>query len=143
MATAALLIGFSVAPRLAAGSTFGESFGIGLDTRELPLGAIAFANDNGLRERMYNDFEIGSYLLFEPVGGYPRQAGVRRSAAAGLRSPWLDTLSEPARGTPHTLPITASLATADYVWPPGTRSAGTRRCSVRVTCRLRRQKVVP
>src|SRR5450631_273306 len=72
VATAALLVGFSVAPRLAAGSTFGGGFGIGLDTRELPLGAIAFANDNGLRERMYNDFEIGSYLLFEPVGGYPR-----------------------------------------------------------------------
>ena len=72
VATAALLVGFSIAPRLAAGSTFGERFGIGLDTRELPLGAIAFANDNGLRERMYNDFEIGSYLLFEPVGGYPR-----------------------------------------------------------------------
>ena len=72
VATAALLIGFSIAPRLAAGSTFGERFGIGLDTRELPLGAIAFANDNGLRERMYNDFEIGSYLLFEPEGGYPR-----------------------------------------------------------------------
>ena len=69
---AALLIGFSVAPRLAAGSTFGGGFGLGLDTRELPLAAIAFVNDNGLRERMYNDFEIGSYLLFEPVGGYPR-----------------------------------------------------------------------
>jgi hypothetical protein len=76
VATAALLIGFSVGPRLAAGSksgsTFAERFGIGLDTRELPLAAIAFVNDNGLRERMYNDFEIGSYLLFEPVGGYPR-----------------------------------------------------------------------
>jgi hypothetical protein len=70
--TAALLIGFSVAPRLAAGSTFGGGFGLGLDTRELPLAAIAFANDHGLRERMYNDFEIGSYLLFEPAGGYPR-----------------------------------------------------------------------
>ncbi len=68
VATAALLIGFAVAPRLAAGSTSG----IGLDTRELPLAAIAFANDNGLRARMYNDFELGSYLLFEPVGGYPR-----------------------------------------------------------------------
>ena len=76
VATAALLIGFSVAPRLAAGSTAGSmsggGFGIGLDTRELPLAAIAFANEHGLRERMYNDFEIGSYLLFEPVGGYPR-----------------------------------------------------------------------
>jgi hypothetical protein len=46
--------------------------GIGLDTRELPLEAIAFVNANGLRERMYNDFEIGSYLLFEPGEGFPR-----------------------------------------------------------------------
>ncbi len=72
VAAAALLLGFSLAPRLAAGSAFGGGFGIGLDTRELPLAAIAFANAHGLRERMYNDFEIGSYLLFEPVGGYPR-----------------------------------------------------------------------
>ncbi len=72
VATAALLLGFSVAPRLGAGSALAGEWGIGLDTRELPLAAIAFANDNGLRERMYNDFEIGSYLLFEPVGGYPR-----------------------------------------------------------------------
>ena len=68
VAAAALLFGFTVAPRLAGGSPGG----IGLDVRELPLEAIAFANDNGLRDRMYNDFEIGSYLLFEPVGGYPR-----------------------------------------------------------------------
>jgi hypothetical protein len=72
VATVALLLGMTLAPRLAAGSQPGGKFGIGLDTRELPLAAIAFANDNGLRERMYNDFEIGSYLLFEPVGGYPR-----------------------------------------------------------------------
>jgi hypothetical protein len=66
----ALLVGFSVGPRLAAGSAF--QGGIGLDARELPLAAIGFANENELRDRMYNDFEIGSYLLFEPVGGYPR-----------------------------------------------------------------------
>ena len=72
VATVALLLGMTLAPRLAAGSQPGGGFGIGLDTRELPLAAIAFANDNGLRDRMYNDFEIGSYLLFEPVGGYPR-----------------------------------------------------------------------
>lgn len=66
----ALLGGFTVAPRLAAASS--SPAGIGLDTRELPLAAIAFANENDLRDRMYNDFETGSYLLFEPVGGYPR-----------------------------------------------------------------------
>ena len=70
IAAAALLVGFTVAPRLAAASSIPG--GIGLDTRELPLAAIAFANENDLRDRMYNDFETGSYLLFEPVGGYPR-----------------------------------------------------------------------
>lgn len=70
VATAALLVGFAVAPRLAGAPSIRE--GIALDTRELPLAAIAFANENDLRDRMYNDFETGSYLLFEPVGGYPR-----------------------------------------------------------------------
>jgi hypothetical protein len=63
---AALLAGMAGGPRLA-----GHDGGIGLDTRELPLSAIAFVDANGLRDRMYNDFEIGSYLLFEPAGGYP------------------------------------------------------------------------
>ena len=64
---AALLAGMAVGPRLG-----GRGGGIGLDTRELPLSAIAFVDANGLRDRMYNDFEIGSYLLFDPAGGYPR-----------------------------------------------------------------------
>jgi len=65
---AALLAGLAAGPRLA-GRTGG---GIDLDTRELPLAAIAFVDAHGLRDRMYNDFETGSYLLFEPTGGYPR-----------------------------------------------------------------------
>jgi len=64
---AALLAGMAGTPRLA-----GHGGGIGLDARELPLSAIAFVNANGLRDWMYNDFEIGSYLLVEPEGGYPR-----------------------------------------------------------------------
>jgi len=35
----------------------------------VPADALAFVDGNGLRERMYNDFEAGSYLLWE---GYPR-----------------------------------------------------------------------
>jgi hypothetical protein len=62
----ALLIGMAAGPSVA-----GAGSGIGLDTRELPLSALAFIDANGLRDRMYNDFEIGSYLLFEPAGGYP------------------------------------------------------------------------
>jgi hypothetical protein len=46
-----------------------QRFSLALDERELPLEAIRFVTDNGLRERMYNDFEIGAYLLWE---GYPR-----------------------------------------------------------------------
>ncbi len=68
----ALLLVVTLGPRLAAPRGSPERWGIGLDTRELPLGAIAFVDENGLRDRMYNDFEIGSYLLFEPAGGYPR-----------------------------------------------------------------------
>jgi hypothetical protein len=69
IAAVAALLGFSLAPRLADPGAFHG--GIGLDTHELPLAAIAFVDDHQLRDRMYNDFEIGSYLLFEPVGGYP------------------------------------------------------------------------
>jgi hypothetical protein len=65
---AALLVGMAAGPHL--GGQGGG--GIDLDTRELPLSAIAFVDANGLRDRMYNDFEIGSYLLFDPKAGYPR-----------------------------------------------------------------------
>ena len=67
-AAAALLGGLTLGPRLASRG----GWDIGLDTRELPLAAIAFVDDNGLRDRMYNDFEIGSYLLFQRDAGYPR-----------------------------------------------------------------------
>jgi len=64
----ALIAGFATGPRVA--GTGGG--GIDLDTREVPLPAIAFVNAHDLRDRMYNDFETGSYLLFDPAGGYPR-----------------------------------------------------------------------
>jgi len=60
------LLAAAIVPR------WGRPIAVGLDTGELPLDAIAFANAQGLRDRMYNDFEIGSYLIFDPVGGYPR-----------------------------------------------------------------------
>jgi hypothetical protein len=68
VAGAALIAGLGLGPRLGRAAVWD----IGLDARELPLGAIAFVDANGLRERMYNDFEIGSYLLYDPAGGYPR-----------------------------------------------------------------------
>jgi hypothetical protein len=44
-------------------------------------------------------------------------------------------------GTIGVVPTSAQVA--EYVRPSGTRSARTRRCSVRITCRLRRQEVAP
>jgi hypothetical protein len=69
----ALLVALALGPRVAAvraGHRFAQAFlDIGLDRTQLPLEAIQFAEENGLRDCMYNDFEIGSYLIFE---GYPR-----------------------------------------------------------------------
>jgi tetratricopeptide (TPR) repeat protein len=68
-ATMLLLVALTLAPRLAAARAGGRLIDVSLDTRALPLEALRFVDDNGLRERMYNDFELGSYLLFE---GWPR-----------------------------------------------------------------------
>lgn len=63
-AVAALTLG----PRIAAVS-HGEPFlAVDLDRRSLPLAALAFVEEHALRDRMYNDFETGSYLLWQ---GYP------------------------------------------------------------------------
>ena len=58
-----------MAPRLASARAGRPAFALGLDDSGLPLDALRFVDDNGLRDRMYNDFEIGAYLLFE---GWPR-----------------------------------------------------------------------
>jgi hypothetical protein len=65
----ALLLGLALGPRLGAARQGRPLVDVGLDTAALPLEAIRFVEENGLRERMYNDFEIGAYLAFE---GYPR-----------------------------------------------------------------------
>lgn len=68
-ATAAVLATLAVVLRVQAARAGGAPIAIGLDETALPLEALRFVEDNGLRERMYNDFETGSYLLFE---GFPR-----------------------------------------------------------------------
>ncbi len=66
---AVLLLGVALGPRWAAARHGAAFVDVGLDRTPLPLEAIQFVDENGLRERMYNDFEIGSYLAFQ---GYPR-----------------------------------------------------------------------
>jgi hypothetical protein len=67
--TATTMLLATVLPRLAQARAGRPFCDVDLDTGDLPIGALRFAENNGLRERMYNDFETGSYLLFE---GYPR-----------------------------------------------------------------------
>ena len=69
VAAVALLAGAAIVPRVAAARAGGRVVDIGLDPTLIPTAAIAFATDNGLRERMYNDLEVGSYLTWE---GWPR-----------------------------------------------------------------------
>jgi tetratricopeptide (TPR) repeat protein len=72
LARALLVVAFfaaAFAPRIAESSRGGRFLALGLDASTLPLDAIRFVEEHGLRERMYNDFETGAYLLWQ---GYPR-----------------------------------------------------------------------
>lgn len=54
---------------LIAGERSGRPWRLGLDPDVAPFSAIDFATRNGLRERMFHDFDVGCYLLWE---GWPR-----------------------------------------------------------------------
>ena len=66
---ATVLVALTAAPRVAAVAEGRRAFDIGLEADLVPLPAIGFAETNGLRERMYNDLEVGSYLTWH---GWPR-----------------------------------------------------------------------
>jgi tetratricopeptide (TPR) repeat protein len=63
VAAAVVLAALTVAPRLR------QPLSLQTEPGLVPLDAIAFAEQHGLRERMYNDLEVGSYLAWE---GWPR-----------------------------------------------------------------------
>ena len=66
---ATALLALTVLPRAQTASAGGHWFDIGLEAGLLPETAIAFAEQHGLRGRMYNDLEVGSYLTWQ---GWPR-----------------------------------------------------------------------
>ena len=68
-ATGALLALLALAPRMADVERHGRFMDIDLDRGNLPLAALGFVEQHGLRERMYNDFETGAFLIWQ---GYPR-----------------------------------------------------------------------
>jgi tetratricopeptide (TPR) repeat protein len=65
----ALLLGLTAAPRLEAVAQGGRLLDIGMEPDLVPLAAIDFAETRGLRHRMYNDLEVGSYLTWH---GWPK-----------------------------------------------------------------------
>jgi hypothetical protein len=67
--SAGLLVALAAAPRVANVAEGGRAFDIGLEPDLVPLAAVDFVEKNGLRERMYNDLEVGSYLTWR---GWPR-----------------------------------------------------------------------
>jgi hypothetical protein len=68
VAAVALLAGAALVPRFAAARRGDRAVDLGIEPGLVPTAAIAFATDNGLRDRMYNDMEVGSYLTWE---GWP------------------------------------------------------------------------
>jgi tetratricopeptide (TPR) repeat protein len=68
-AAAVTLLGLTAIPRVASAVAGERVFDIGLEADLVPFAAVDFVEKNGLRERMYNDLEVGSYLTWR---GWPR-----------------------------------------------------------------------
>jgi tetratricopeptide (TPR) repeat protein len=66
---AAALLALTIVPRAQAAFAGGRWFDIGLEADLVPEAAIAFVEQHGLRSRMYNDLEVGSYLTWQ---GWPQ-----------------------------------------------------------------------
>jgi tetratricopeptide (TPR) repeat protein len=66
---AVVLLGLTSTPRVAAALAGHRAFELGLEPELVPLSAVDFVEKNGLRDRMYNDLEVGSYLTWR---GWPR-----------------------------------------------------------------------
>ena len=69
-AVAASLVVATLAPRVEAARRGEPAIDLGVEADLVPTAAIRFADDHGLRARMYNDLEVGSYLTWE---GWPQR----------------------------------------------------------------------
>jgi tetratricopeptide (TPR) repeat protein len=68
-AVAAALLLLAIVPRVADASAGRRWLDLGVEAGLVPEAAIRFAEREGLRDRMYNDLEVGSYLTWD---GWPR-----------------------------------------------------------------------
>jgi len=85
-----LLAGLALLPRASALAGGGRLLDLGMEPDLVPLAAVDFVERHGLRERMYNDLEIGSYLTWRGWSRYrvfqdPRINGYPEAFHAVLR----------------------------------------------------------
>ncbi|MBN2575046.1 MAG: tetratricopeptide repeat protein [Deltaproteobacteria bacterium] len=103
VAVPALLVGLALWPRLSAVAAGGRALDLGIEPDLVPLTAVDFVEQHGLRERMYNDLEVGSYLCWrgwpkhrvfqDPrINGYPDAFHAVLRRADLTRAEWQDFL---------------------------------------------------
>jgi hypothetical protein len=120
--SAGLLVALTAAPRVSSAVEGGRVFDIGMEADLVPIAAVDFVEKHGLRERMYNDLEVGSYLTWrgwpryrvfqDPrINGYPDafHAVLRRTDLS--RAEWQSLLDE--------FGVTSALVTFPSVNPRG------------------------
>jgi hypothetical protein len=118
----ALLVGLAIGPRASAVAGAGRVLDLGLEPDLVPLAAIDFVEKHGLRERMYNDLEVGSYLTWrgwpsyrvfqDPrINGYPEEFHALLRRADLSRAEWQGFLDGFA--------VTSALVTYPTVNPRG------------------------
>jgi hypothetical protein len=69
--TAVGLLALTLTPRIVAAAAGGRVLDLGMEADLVPLAAVDFVEKNHLRERMYNDLEVGSYLTWRGWPQYP------------------------------------------------------------------------
>ena len=121
-AVAAGLLILAVAPRAADASAGRPWLDLGVEAGLVPRAAIGFAEREGLRDRMYNDLEVGSYLTWDGwprhrvfqdprINGYPDEFhAILRRADLG-RGEWQDLMDR--------FGVTSALITYPSVNPRG------------------------
>jgi tetratricopeptide (TPR) repeat protein len=120
VATALLLL--AIGPRVADASAGRPFIDLGVEAGLVPETAIRFAEREGLRDRMYNDLEVGSYLTWDGwpryrvfqdprINGYPDEFhAILRRADLG-RAEWQDLMDR--------FGVTSALITYPSVNPRG------------------------
>lgn len=98
-ATGALvvLVWLTLAPRISAARGGQGTVDLGIEPGLVPTAAIAWLNAAGLRDRLYNDLEVGSYLAWE---GWPRHRVFQDPRINGYPEAWHAFLRRDDLGRP-------------------------------------------